>query len=92
MLEALDIVLLAWGCNQSQVSAKTFALASSADVRFLKTNAHSPSFRTESYDDMRPVGQDDRWEQFQTFHDYLLTAYPRVCVFASSVLITMLTP
>lgn len=27
---------------------------------------------------MSPVGQDERWEKFQAFHDYLERAFPRV--------------
>jgi len=34
--------------------------------------------RTESYDNMDPVGVDPRWEAFGPFHDYLLGAYPLV--------------
>jgi len=33
---------------------------------------------TESYDDMGPVGEDDRWDVFQEFHDYLSKSYPKV--------------
>ena len=36
--------------------------------------------RTESYDNMGPVGEDPRWEAFGPFHDYLFNAFPRVCV------------
>ncbi|KAI0289559.1 carboxypeptidase S [Russula brevipes] len=32
--------------------------------------------RTESYDDMGPVGVDQRWEAFGPFHDYLAQAFP----------------
>ncbi|KAG1881229.1 hypothetical protein F4604DRAFT_1678822 [Suillus subluteus] len=34
--------------------------------------------RTESYDQMGPVGTDPRWEKFSAFHDYLLKAFPLV--------------
>jgi len=37
-------------------------------------------FRTESYDDMLPVGQDPRWDVFQTLHDYLNVSFPSVLV------------
>ena len=37
-------------------------------------------FRTESYDDMRPVGEDPRWGAFGPFHDYLLREFPLVYV------------
>ena len=37
-------------------------------------------FRTESYDNMGPVGEDPRWEAFGAFHEYLLGAFPLVCV------------
>jgi hypothetical protein len=33
---------------------------------------------TESFDDMRPVGEDKRWDIFQVFHDYLARTYPKV--------------
>ncbi|KAI0272775.1 carboxypeptidase S [Gloeopeniophorella convolvens] len=33
---------------------------------------------TESYDKMGPVGEDERWEAFGPFHDYLLKAFPLV--------------
>ena len=36
--------------------------------------------RTESYDNMGPVGEDLRWEAFGPFHDYLFNAFPLVCV------------
>ncbi|KAH9975658.1 carboxypeptidase S [Russula compacta] len=32
--------------------------------------------RTESYDNMGPVGVDERWEAFGSFHDYLLQSFP----------------
>ncbi|KAH9039306.1 hypothetical protein EDB85DRAFT_2182476 [Lactarius pseudohatsudake] len=31
---------------------------------------------TESYDDMGPIGVDERWETFGPFHDYLLRSFP----------------
>ncbi|EPQ56485.1 hypothetical protein GLOTRDRAFT_120953 [Gloeophyllum trabeum ATCC 11539] len=34
---------------------------------------------TESYDDLKPVGQDQRWDIFGTLHEYLETAFPLVC-------------
>lgn len=37
-------------------------------------------YRTESYDNMPPVGQDPRWEAFGPFHDYLLGAFPLTSV------------
>ena len=40
--------------------------------------------RTESYDDMKPVGEDVRWDVFGSFHDYLLQSFPLVHVFLSS--------
>ncbi|KAF4583535.1 hypothetical protein EYR38_002287 [Pleurotus pulmonarius] len=33
---------------------------------------------TETYDDMGPVGGDDRWDAFGPFHDYLRAAFPLV--------------
>ncbi|KAJ4479573.1 carboxypeptidase S [Lentinula edodes] len=33
---------------------------------------------TESYDDLLPVGQDDRWDVFKTFHIYLESAFPLI--------------
>ncbi len=33
---------------------------------------------TESYDDMKPVGDDPRWDIFADFHDYLEDAFPFV--------------
>ena len=32
--------------------------------------------RTESYDQMGPVGVDPRWDVFAAFHTYLLKAFP----------------
>jgi len=32
---------------------------------------------------MGPVGTDPRWEKFSAFHDYMLNAFPLVCVFHS---------
>ncbi|KAI9510035.1 hypothetical protein F5148DRAFT_977310 [Russula earlei] len=32
--------------------------------------------RTESYDEMGPVGVDPRWEAFELFHDYLGQSFP----------------
>ena len=34
--------------------------------------------RTESFDDMAPVGQDPRWDAFGPFHEYLVAAFPLV--------------
>jgi Gly-Xaa carboxypeptidase len=34
--------------------------------------------RTESFDDMGPVGKDPRWEVFRGFHEFLKRAFPRV--------------
>ena len=31
---------------------------------------------TESYDNMGPIGVDERWEAFGSFHDYLLQSFP----------------
>lgn len=36
--------------------------------------------RTESYDDLLPVGQDPRWDVFQDLHEYLATSFPLVYV------------
>jgi Gly-Xaa carboxypeptidase len=33
---------------------------------------------TESYDKMKPVGEDPRWEPFAKFQPYLATAFPQV--------------
>ncbi|KAJ6621388.1 hypothetical protein B0H10DRAFT_1790028 [Mycena sp. CBHHK59/15] len=33
---------------------------------------------TESYDDMKPVGEDHRWDIFQNFHDFLESSFPRI--------------
>ncbi|KAI0704305.1 carboxypeptidase S [Cytidiella melzeri] len=33
---------------------------------------------TQSYDQMQPVGVDPRWDAFGPFHDYLLSAFPKV--------------
>jgi hypothetical protein len=33
---------------------------------------------TESFDDMGPVGDDERWDVFQDFHDYLENSYPKM--------------
>lgn len=32
---------------------------------------------TESYDGMPHVGEDDRWNKFAAFHDYLEKAFPK---------------
>ena len=34
------------------------------------------ALRTESYDNMDPVGVDPRWDVFGPFHDYLLKSFP----------------
>ena len=39
--------------------------------------------RTESYDSMKPVGEDPRWEVFGPFHEYLLSAFLLVYVLFS---------
>jgi Gly-Xaa carboxypeptidase len=31
---------------------------------------------TEIYDEMGPIGEDERWEIFEEFHDYLAQAFP----------------
>ena len=36
--------------------------------------------RTESFDDMGPVGHDPRWDVFGDFHAYLATTYPKVYI------------
>ena len=33
---------------------------------------------TESFDNMEPVGVDNRWLAFGPFHEYLLNAFPSV--------------
>jgi Gly-Xaa carboxypeptidase len=33
---------------------------------------------TESYDDMKPVGEDQRWDIFVEFHEYLEKTFPLV--------------
>lgn len=38
--------------------------------------ANLVNHRTETYDDMGPVGSDDRWDVFGPFHDYLHAAFP----------------
>jgi hypothetical protein len=35
---------------------------------------------TESFDDMGPVGDDQRWDIFQDFHDYLEKSYPKMYI------------
>ena len=42
------------------------------------------SARTESFDNMAPVGVDPRWEAFGPFHEYLLKAFPQVYVYNES--------
>ena len=34
--------------------------------------------RTESYDNMGPVGEDPRWEVFGTLHTYLRKEFPQM--------------
>ncbi|KAG5636676.1 hypothetical protein H0H81_007206 [Sphagnurus paluster] len=34
--------------------------------------------KTESYDDMGPVGEDPRWDAFGSFHEYLESVFPLV--------------
>lgn len=75
-----------------QMSAKEFPdddiskalerLLESEDFRREATERLSGAVRipTESYDDMGPVGEDDRWDVFQDFHDYLAKSYPKVYV------------
>ncbi|THU99095.1 carboxypeptidase S [Dendrothele bispora CBS 962.96] len=33
---------------------------------------------TESYDNLLPVGQDERWNVFRDFHDFLESSFPRI--------------
>ena len=41
--------------------------------------------RTESFDNMDPVGVDARWEAFAPFHDYLVQAFPLTYVHGPSL-------
>jgi len=47
-----------------------------SSVRPVSSMTHS--YRTESYDNQPPVGEDPRWEAFEPFHNYLLKAFPLV--------------
>lgn len=40
---------------------------------------------TELYDDMGLVGEDERWKRFGPFNEYLVEAFPKVCVLVLSV-------
>jgi len=35
--------------------------------------------RTESFDNLGPIGEDKRWEVFGPFHDYLVQSFPLTC-------------
>lgn len=37
-------------------------------------------FRTEAYDDLKPPGEDPRWDIFEQFHQYLERRFPLVYV------------
>ena len=36
--------------------------------------------RTEAFDDLKPPGQDPRWDIFASFHEYLEKTFPLVYV------------
>lgn len=40
--------------------------------------------RTESFDNMDPVGVDDRWDAFAPFHDYIVQSFPLTYVHLSN--------
>jgi Gly-Xaa carboxypeptidase len=46
--------------------------------RAIKWHSGAVQIPTESYDKMKDVGEDPRWDAFQPFHDYLLNAFPLV--------------
>ncbi|KAH9851926.1 carboxypeptidase S [Lenzites betulinus] len=47
-------------------------------ARVYKALSGAVQIPTESYDDLGPVGVDERWNTFATFHEYLEKTYPRV--------------
>ncbi|KAI0820831.1 carboxypeptidase S [Trametes gibbosa] len=47
-------------------------------LKAYKALAGAVQIPTESYDNMGPVGVDERWDTFATFHEYLEKTYPRV--------------
>jgi hypothetical protein len=74
-------------CPQEQTLTPSHALygqiteeISSNTFRRRAVNWHSGAVQipTESYDDMKAVGEDPRWDAFQPFQDYLLSAFPLV--------------
>ena len=56
----------------SDLSTDDFFVAS---IKRLQGAVNIP---TESYDDMKPVGDDPRWSVFVDFHDYLEKTFPLV--------------
>ena len=48
-------------------------------IKCLFTN--DTTYRTESFDEMGPIGEDRRWDAFGPFHAYLHSAFPLVCAY-----------
>ena len=63
---------MAWGCCSHSVRIDSVPSVT------LSPPLRATNFQrsTESYDGMGPVGQDERWEVFGPFHDYLAQSFP----------------
>lgn len=60
--------------------AKAFDYISSAAFRnaSIERLSGAVKIRTESFDDLGPIGDDERWEVFYGFHEYLVQTFPLV--------------
>jgi hypothetical protein len=63
-----------YGQITEEIGSKTFR------KRAIKLHSGAVQIPTETYNKMKDVGEDPRWDAFQPFHDYLLSAFPLVCV------------
>jgi hypothetical protein len=70
--EALTPSHKLYGQITEEIGSKTFRR------RAIKWHSGAVQIPTESYDKMKDVGEDPRWDAFQPFHDYLLNAFPLV--------------
>jgi hypothetical protein len=65
---------------RADVYAKVGEELATEDFRMRAVKWHSGAVQipTESYDKMKAVGEDPRWEAFGPFHDYLEKSFPLV--------------
>ncbi|KAH9924758.1 carboxypeptidase S [Fomitopsis serialis] len=83
---ASDGILALWDgpeVGTAALCSQATALSPVKNAGLFKTLANTYSTdeflhrRTQSYDDLGPIGEDPRWESFGPFHGYLLKAYPQ---------------